>query len=160
MRIGMAMTAVLALVSHATACTRPPDASDTSDASTTTVTKPMTDAARPHHEIDYIELTVTDMAVAQRFYAAAFGWQFTDYGPDYAGIRKSGGGEAGGLRVDSTVSTGGPLIILYSHSLESTLAGVRAAGGRVTKDVFSFPGGRRFEFLDPSGNQLAVWSDR
>ena len=109
-----------------------------------------------HHGIDYIEITVTDMAAAQAFYGAAFGWVFTDYGPEYAGIRKEGG-EAGGLRVDAEVSRGGPLVILYSADLESTLASVRAAGGMVTVDIFDFPGGRRFHFTDPSGNELAVW---
>lgn len=113
-----------------------------------------------HHEIDYIEFGVTDMAASQRFYAAVFGWEFTDYGPEYAGIRKPQGGEAGGLRVQPEVAGGGPLVILYSEDLAATLAGVREAGGRVTEEIFAFPGGRRFQFRDPSGNELAVWSDR
>lgn len=112
------------------------------------------------HEIDYIEFSITDMAESQRFYAAAFGWEFTDYGPEYAGIRKRQGGEAGGLRLEPNVTTGGPLVILYSHDLEATLASVRAAGGGITEEIFEFPGGRRFHFTDPSGNELAVWSDR
>lgn len=113
-----------------------------------------------HHEIDYIEFTVTDMAEAQRFYAAAFGWEFTDHGPEYAGIRKRQGGEAGGLRLQSEVATGGPLVILYSDDLERTLFAVRNAGGQITQEIFEFPGGRRFHFRDPSGNELAVWSVR
>lgn len=113
-----------------------------------------------HHGIDYIEFTVTDMAAAKAFYTAAFGWTFADYGPDYAGIQKSSGGEAGGLRLDSSVTTGGPLVILYSTTLEDTLRRVTGAGGVITQDIFAFPGGRRFHFTDPSGNQLAVWSDR
>jgi hypothetical protein len=112
-----------------------------------------------HHGIDYIEFTVTDMAEAKRFYAAAFDWAFNDYGPDYAGIQKPGG-EAGGMRVGATVASGGPLVILYSSDLEATQGRVRAAGGRIVQDTFSFPGGRRFHFADPSGNELAVWSDR
>lgn len=111
-----------------------------------------------HHEIDYIEFSVTDMAEAQRFYAAAFDWEFTDYGPEYAGIRKRQGSEAGGLKVQSEVSVGGPLVILYSADLEATLARVRNAGGLITQEIFEFPGGRRFHFRDPSGNELAVWS--
>lgn len=120
----------------------------------------MSDDRQNHHEIDYIEFGVTDMARAQRFYAAAFDWQFTDYGPEYAGIRKRSGGEAGGLRLQPEVATGGPLVILYSNDLERSLARVRDAGGQVTQDIFDFPGGRRFQFKDPSGNELAVWSDR
>lgn len=120
----------------------------------------MSDASQNHHEIDYIEFGVTDMAQAQRFYAAAFDWEFTDYGPEYAGIRKRRGGEAGGLRLLAEVAPGGPLVILYSQDLEQTLARVREAGGEVTQEIFEFPGGRRFQFRDPSGNELAVWSDR
>jgi predicted enzyme related to lactoylglutathione lyase len=114
--------------------------------------------SRLHHAIDYIEFCVTDMAQSKRFYTAAFGWEFNDYGPEYAGIRKPGG-EAGGLRAAPEVATGGPLVILYSEDLESSLASVRAAGGKITADPFAFPGGRRFHFLDPSGNELAVWSE-
>lgn len=109
-----------------------------------------------HHTIDYIEFNVTDMVEAKRFFADAFGWEFNDYGPDYAGI-KGGSGEVGGLRKAERVVAGGPLVILYSDDLEASLAAVEAAGGRVVKGIFEFPGGRRFEFVDPSGNGLAVW---
>ncbi|MFT5048692.1 MAG: putative enzyme related to lactoylglutathione lyase [Chlamydiales bacterium] len=124
-------------------------------------TEPMESPAaiHTHHAIDYIEFTVSDMAASKLFFGAAFGWQFNDYGPDYAGIRKDGG-EAGGLRLDSTSSNGGPLVVLYSADLEDTLARVRTAGGRITKEPFEFPGGRRFQFEDPSGNELAVWSEK
>lgn len=118
----------------------------------------MTDESHLHHTINYIEFAVTDMAVSKRFYEAAFGWKFNDYGPDYAGIQKQGG-EAGGLRLESVVSAGGPLVILYSNDLDTTLAKVREAGGRITTEPFDFPGGRRFHFEDPSGNELAVWSE-
>jgi uncharacterized protein len=110
-----------------------------------------------HHAIDYIEFSVTDMDAAKRFYADAFGWEFTDYAPVYVGIRR-GEGEAGGLTLVDEVRTGGPLVILYSDDLEATLARVRAAGGRIVLEPFEFPGGRRFQFLDPSGNELAVWA--
>lgn len=112
-----------------------------------------------HHAIDYIEFTVRDLAAAKRFYADAFGWSFTDYGPDYAGIRR-GDSEAGGLHQTEKARVGGPLVILYSNNLESSLAAVRAAGGRIVQEPFSFPGGRRFHFADPSGNELAVWSEQ
>jgi predicted enzyme related to lactoylglutathione lyase len=112
-----------------------------------------------HHTIDYIEFPVRDMAEAKRFYAAAFGWQFNDYGPDYAGIRRGDGeGEVGGLRKVDTVQPGGPLIVLYSNDLVASQAAVLAAGGRILVEPFDFPGGRRFEFSDPSGNALAVWT--
>lgn len=115
--------------------------------------------SRPtHHEIDYLEFTVTDMAEAQRFYEAAFDWAFNEYGAEYAGIRKKDGGEVGGLRLDSEVQTGGPLVILYSDDLEATLERVRAAGGVISGEIIPFPGGRRFRFRDPSGNELAVWT--
>lgn len=111
-----------------------------------------------HHAIDYIEFTVRDLAEAKRFYTAAFGWEFNDYGPEYAGIKAADGdGEVGGMRPGDP-ATGGPLVILYSDDLEATLDAVKAAGGRVVKEPFGFPGGRRFHFGDPSGNELAVWT--
>ncbi len=112
-----------------------------------------------HHGIDYVEFSITDMAESKRFYQTAFDWTFNDYGPDYAGIRKPGG-EAGGLRLVDEVQSGGPLVILYSNDLDRTLGSVRDAGGRITQEPFDFPGGRRFHFVDPSGNELAVWSER
>ncbi len=114
-----------------------------------------------HHEINYIELAALNIAEAKRFYTAAFGWQFNDYGPDYAGIRKQeSDGESGGLCRTDEVGRGGPLVILYSDHLEGSHASVVAAGGSISKEIISFPGGRRFQFLDPSGNELAVWSDK
>lgn len=113
-----------------------------------------------HHGIDYIEISVTDMAAAQAFYTKAFDWTFTTYGPGYAGIRKPGGGEAGGLCLADAVRGGGPLVVLYSNDLDATLERVRAAGGGIVKTPFEFPGGRRFHFTDPSGNQLAVWTSK
>lgn len=110
-----------------------------------------------HHTIDYIEISVTDVPDAKRFYAAAFDWEFNDYGPDYAGI-KGGSGEVGGIARSEDVRHGGPLVVLYSDHLESSLDAVKAAGGRIVKAIFPFPGGRRFHFTDPSGNELAVWS--
>lgn len=114
-----------------------------------------------HHTIDYIELPVTDVARAKEFYGAAFGWRFTDYGTEYAGIvaPDGGPGEVGGLaKVDAVATTDGPLVILYSDALEDSVAAVEAAGGTVVEGPFAFPGGRRFHFTDPSGNRLGVWS--
>ncbi len=112
-----------------------------------------------HHAIDYIEIAATDLAAAQRFYAAAFGWTFNAYGPGYVGIRRADGGESGGLwQSEEPIAPGGPLVILYSDDLEASLAAVEAAGGRIVAPPFAFPGGRRFHFADPSGNVLGVWT--
>jgi predicted enzyme related to lactoylglutathione lyase len=108
-----------------------------------------------HHAIDYIEITVTDMDAAKAFYTSAFGWSLTDYGPSYAGIQGDGR-EQGGLRLESAGAP--PLAILYSEDLEATLEAVGAAGGTIVRPIESFPGGRRFHFRDPAGNELAVWS--
>lgn len=112
-----------------------------------------------HHAIDYLELTVSDLAAAKAFYSAAFGWAFNDYGPAYAGIQGAER-EQGGLR-EGTPAPGGegaPLLVLFSEDLGATLAAVTQAGGAIVKEPFDFPGGRRFHFADPSGNQLAVWA--
>lgn len=109
--------------------------------------------------ITYTELTVTDVAAAKIFYAAAFGWEFTDYGPGYAGIRTADGtGEQGGLAAGGPVEPGtnGPLVLLETHDLEGTLAAVTAAGG-TAQEILAYPGGRRFVFTDPSGNRLGVF---
>jgi len=111
-----------------------------------------------HHAIDYVEITVRDVAAAKRFYAGAFGWTFMDYGPGYAGIRGADR-EVGGLAQAPDVEKGGPLVVLYSRDLDASVAAVRSAGGKIVKAPFEFPGGRRFHFEDPSGNELAVWSD-
>ncbi len=114
-----------------------------------------------HHTINYIELSEIDMDEAKRFYESAFQWQFTDYGPAYAGIRSHDGiGEVGGLCLAEQVTTGGVLVVLYSDDLEGSLESVKSAGGTITKEPFAFPGGRRFHFLDPSANELAVWSEK
>ncbi len=112
-----------------------------------------------HHTIDYIELGVTDLAATKSFYEAAFGWSFNDYGPEYAGIRSADGeGEVGGLSSFATPSPGGPLVLLFSDDLDATASAVEQAGGAVTNGPYEFPGGRRFHFTDPSGNELGVWS--
>jgi uncharacterized protein len=113
-----------------------------------------------HHTIDYIELAAVDLPEAKKFYGAAFGWKFNDYGPEYAGIQRNGGGEVGGIRQAVVVQRGGPLVILFSTDLEASVEAVQGAGGRIVKEPFEFPGGRRFQFTDPAGNELAVWSEK
>ena len=124
----------------------------------------MQDMSQPsphrHHAVDYVELTVTDLEQAKRFYADAFDWQFNDYGPGYAGIRSpQGDSEVGGLRTGQEVRPGGPLVLPYSTDLDRSVEAVTNAGGRVVNGPYEFPGGRRFHFADPSGNQLGVWAE-
>ena len=112
-----------------------------------------------HHVIDYVEINVSDLPAARAFYERAFGWGFNDYGPAYAGIRApSGEGELGGLNAAGTPGPGGPLVLLFSDDLDATVVAVESAGGSVTQPAYAFPGGRRFEFADPSGNVLGVWA--
>ena len=113
-----------------------------------------------HHSIDYIEFYVTDMKRAQHFYSTVLGWKFTDYGDEYAGIQKQGEeGESGGLCQVEKVTPGGPLVVIYSDDLESSFRQVTEGGGKISKEIISFPGGRRFQFTDPDGNELAVWTE-
>ncbi len=112
-----------------------------------------------HHRIDYIEFAVSDLDASKQFYATAFGWRFTDYGPDYVGIQGAER-EVGGMYRTDELRTTGPLVILYSENLEQSLTAVESAGGTVLVPPFDFPGGRRFHFADPSGNELAVWSEK
>ena len=107
--------------------------------------------------IDYVELPSTDLDAAKSFYAAAFGWGFTDYGPTYAGFENAG--LDGGLAAADAAMTTVPLVILKADDLESALARVEAAGGTITAPIFEFPGGRRFHFRDPAGNELGVWGE-
>jgi predicted enzyme related to lactoylglutathione lyase len=107
--------------------------------------------------MDYIEFPATDIAETKAFYSQVFGWKFTDYGPDYTSFED--GRLGGGFSKDRQVVLGGPLIVLYASDLAACEAKVKAAGGKIVKPTFEFPGGRRFHFADPSGNELAVWSE-
>jgi predicted enzyme related to lactoylglutathione lyase len=109
--------------------------------------------------LNYIEFNVSDIGRAKAFYGQAFGWTFTDYGPEYAEF--SDGAMKGGFTTLGAPSpAGGPLVILYAEGLEAALASVRAAGVEISQDIYPFPGGRRFHFKDPDGYELAVWSAR
>jgi predicted enzyme related to lactoylglutathione lyase len=108
--------------------------------------------------IDYIEFRVHDLGSAKRFYADAFGWSFTDYGTDYSAFHD--GRLGGGITESDGTIGGGPLVVLYAVDLEAIRDRITAAGGSISRETFEFPGGRRFHFTDPSGNELAVWSDR
>ena len=112
-------------------------------------------------KIDYLELPARDFDAVQAFYAKAFNWTFTDYGPDYRTFN-DGKMDGGFYKADrqSNTENGAALIILFASDLEKTKATVVASGGTLVKDIFAFPGGRRFQFTDPNGNELAVWSDK
>jgi predicted enzyme related to lactoylglutathione lyase len=107
--------------------------------------------------IDYIELPALDIARSKSFYEAAFGWRFSDYGPDYSAFED--GRLAGGLTLERKPVAGGPLVVIHAAALEAAETKVRQAGAVITVPIFSFPGGRRFQFHDPAGNELAVWSN-
>lgn len=112
------------------------------------------------NKIDYVEFAAADLARTKAFFTEVFGWTFTDYGPGYTAF--SGSGLEGGFysaELRSRQGEGGALIVLYSDDLEGALEAVRSGGGEICKDIFSFPGGRRFHFLEPSGNELAVWTE-
>jgi predicted enzyme related to lactoylglutathione lyase len=108
--------------------------------------------------IDYIEFPVADIAAVKGFYNSVFGWVFTDYGPDYTSF--SDGRLSGGFYRAVGVHGSAPLVVVYVTDLEAMESKVQTAGGKIVKETFSFPGGRRFHFADPCGNELAVWSDR
>ena len=108
--------------------------------------------------IDYIELQARDVAASKAFYISVFGWKFTDYGDDYSSFED--GRITGGLTQADSIVRGGPLVVMYAVDLEAVEKAVIEHGGTVVKPIFSFPGGRRFQFTDPAGNELAVWSDR
>lgn len=113
-----------------------------------------------NNKIDYVEFPARDIEATKTFFAAVFGWTFEDYGPEYAAFADQGV-HGGFYKSDtaSSVETGGALIVLYADKLEQVQIRVEEAGGRILKPIFSFPGGRRFHFSEPSGNELAVWSE-
>ena len=113
-----------------------------------------------HEKINYVELPAKDLAATKAFFETVFGWSFTDYGPDYTAFENQGL-DGGFFKSDLASSTekGAALIVFYSDQLEATLAKVEKAGGTIIKPIFSFPGGRRFHFTEPSGNEFAVWSE-
>jgi len=109
-----------------------------------------------HEQVQYIEFLSKDIERAKNFYTKSFGWAFTDYGPGYSAFE--GDYVDGGFTVGKPVK-GSILVILYSEDIEKTKDKVIKAGGTLSKDTFSFPGGKRFQFTDPDGYELAVWSE-
>jgi len=113
-----------------------------------------------HDKINYVEFPAKNMEATKVFFSSVFDWSFVDYGPEYTAF--SNAGLDGGFYLsDLSVSTdnGSALVVFYSKDLEQTQVKIETAGGSVLKPIFSFPGGRRFHFADPNGNEYAVWSD-
>lgn len=114
-----------------------------------------------HEKINYLEFPASDLDAVRAFFESVFGWKFTAYGDDY--IDSDGGGMMVGFYRDSKTAladNGSVLVTFYSNDLAATEKKVTEGGGTVIKPTFSFPGGRRFQFTDPSGNEWAVWSDK
>ena len=115
---------------------------------------------KKNKKIDYVEFPAKDIEAVKAFFNDVFAWEFIDYGPEYSAFENAG--LSGGLFKSDLVATtekGSALIVFYSKDLEATLGKIEQAGGSIAKPIFSFPGGRRFHFCDPNGNEYAVWSD-
>ena len=115
---------------------------------------------KEHEKINYVEFPSKDIVATKAFFNSVFGWEFVDYGPEYTAFSDEGL-DGGFYKSNLVVSTqnGSALIVFYSNDLKSTESKVKTAGGSILKPVFNFPGGSRFHFGDPCGNEFAVWSD-
>jgi len=113
-----------------------------------------------HEKINYVEFPAKQLDATKAFFTQALNWSFVDYGSDYCAFSNEGL-DGGFFRSDLNASAdnGSALIVFYSEDLESTLSKIENAGGKIIKQIFTFPGGRRFHFSDPSDNEFAVWSD-
>ena len=113
--------------------------------------------ASTNNHINYIEFKAKDLEKIKAFYSQVFGWTFTDYGPTYVAFSESG--LEGGFEKTEENTMNGALVVLYHKDLNSAKSEIIKANGKISKDIFAFPGGHRFHFTDPAGNELAVWSD-
>ncbi len=104
--------------------------------------------------LNYVELPVREIGAARAFYEQAFGWSLTEFAPTYAATIT--GDTDVGLQADASEATKAPLAVIEVEELEATVEAVQSAGGTIVRPIFAFPGGRRFHFLDPSGNELAA----
>ena len=114
-----------------------------------------------HEKINYVEFPASNLEATKSFFSTAFGWSFTDYGPAYTAFENEG--VDGGFYTSekqARTETGSALVVFFSEDLEATLQRVKEAGGVIIEPIFSFPGGRRFHFTEPSGNEFAVWTDK
>lgn len=113
---------------------------------------------RPENRIDYIEIPVSDPAKARAFFESMFGWEFQEWGPDYLSFND--GQIDGGFCRDEAPGQGrGVLLVFYSDDLQRDVQRVTELGGKISKEIFEFPGGRRFQFFDPTGNEYAIWTE-
>lgn len=115
---------------------------------------------KDHEKINYLEFPASDLNATKTFFETVFGWSFSDFGPDYSAFSEASI-DGGFYRAElaSKTANGGALVVFYSEQLEATQAKIKAADGLIIKAIFDFPGGRRFHFCEPSGNEFAVWSD-
>jgi len=114
-----------------------------------------------HEKINYVEFAAADLAATKAFFTTVFAWQFTDYGDAYTAFDHQGlEGGFYAAQLAASAASGSALIVFYSKSLTETQTKIEAAGGKITQAIFEFPGGRRFHFTEPSGNEFAVWSDQ
>lgn len=113
---------------------------------------------RPENRIDYVEIPVSDPVQARKFFAALFGWEFQEWGPDYLSFN-DGRLDGGMYRAETPASTSGVLLVFYSEDLTRDIQRVTDLGGSICKEIFEFPGGHRFHFQDPGGNEYAMWSE-
>ena len=113
-----------------------------------------------HEKLNYVEFPARDLSATKAFFHQVFGWSFEDFGPEYCAFSNQGL-DGGFYQAELAAKTkkGSALLVFYSQDLEATLTKVTRAGGIITKPTFAFPGGRRFHFCEPSGNEFAVWSD-
>lgn len=111
-----------------------------------------------NNQISYVEFKTTNINETKSFYEKTFGWTFKDYGPTYSSFSESG--LFGGFELTDDEIVNGALIVLYNENLVSIKDKVVKNGGKISKDIFEFPGGKRFQFIDPTGNELAIWSDK
>lgn len=111
-----------------------------------------------NNTINYIEFKAQDLKAIKTFYKNTFGWKFTDFGENYTSFSQAESGLDGGFEKTEEPITNGVLVVLYHQDLIRAKQNVIKAGGKIKVDIFSFPGGSRFQFLDPSGNELAVWT--
>ena len=111
-----------------------------------------------NNHINYVEFKAKDLDKIKEFYSNSFNWKFTDYGPTYVAFSESG--IAGGFEKSEDEIINGVLVVLYHKNLDFIKDKIIESNGEISKDIFSFPGGRRFHFIDPSGNELAIWSDK
>lgn len=114
--------------------------------------------AKKENCINYVEFPTQDLIKTKHFFSSTFGWTFTDYGPNYTSFSSDFAGLDGGFYTAETVHAGGAMLVLHNSNLEETQEIVSEYDGvSITKPIFTFPGGRRFEFIEPGGNLLAMW---